>query len=68
MLEKRHSVSRQDGEELKQAVNTRQVFTKLTESPLSCISIPGYSNPAELFKGYSIHSRQKVINSDLLFF
>lgn len=41
MLEKRHSVSRQDGEELKQAVNTRQVFTKLTESPLSCISIQG---------------------------
>lgn len=53
-------------DELKQAVNTRQDFTKLTESLLSYISIPGYSEPAELFKGVSIHSRQRVINNDLL--
>lgn len=53
-------------DEFKQAVNTQQDFTKLTESPMNYISIPEYSYSAEIFKGCSMHSRQKVIDNDLL--
>lgn len=43
------------------AVNMLQKFAKLTKSPLSYISIPGYS---WVFKGCSIHSRQKLIQNN----